>query len=280
MVTFDAIAMASCVTTPCPELWAAVSIDGLQGRKELTLSNEPGGTASGAYDDGLIIYLNSFEPIENTYKIEFTLLCDEKCQGIINGGYNGVDVLPSQAGGIPIGYENECVPQYKQCVGKGIPSETCQQFLVSCQDYIKECEMTYKKCLELADEYKERTQQICEEEYKQCVAVGIRPIVEDSIIQALPLGEGKCDQGCYVDSDVKKCVPVGTRMSVKGAPMYCDVDGAVYQQKKDGDSAENDYECRSNSARYSVCENVAEQVGILQKMFGWLGRLFGQDERT
>ena len=64
-------------------------------------------------------------------------------------------------------------------------------------------------------------------------------------------------------------------MSVKGAPMYCDVDGAVYQQKKDGDSAENDYECRSNSARYGVCENVAEQVGILQKIFGWLGRIFG-----
>jgi len=127
---------------------------------------------------------------------------------------------------------------------------------------------------EICEEELEGLKKQCQETYEMCLQG--RVMYRPGEGQAFALGRQECPQGCFVDSEVKRCVPIGTRLtSVKGDPQYCSVDGSVYAQKEDGEAAENDYECRSNSARYGVCENVAEQVNILQKIFGWLGKLLG-----
>ncbi len=127
---------------------------------------------------------------------------------------------------------------------------------------------------EICEEELEQWKKDCQETYEMCVQGRVMYTPDKGPVVALDRRE--CPQGCFVDSEVKKCVPIGTRLtSAKGDPQYCSVDGSVYAQKEDGQAAENDYECRSNSARYGVCENVAEQVGILKKIFGWLGKLFG-----
>jgi hypothetical protein len=84
-----------------------------------------------------------------------------------------------------------------------------------------------------------------------------------------------CSNGCFVNSDMNKCLPFGTRVTLEEMPKYCDIDGDLKDQKKDGSAAENDYECESNSARYGECENVAEQTGFITKMFGWFSKIFG-----
>ncbi len=85
----------------------------------------------------------------------------------------------------------------------------------------------------------------------------------------------KCNDGCFVNHELNKCLPMGTRLEYGGTPSYCGVDGNVKEQKEDGSEANNNYECKSNSARYGVCENIKEQQSALKKIFGWLSRIFG-----
>ncbi len=85
-----------------------------------------------------------------------------------------------------------------------------------------------------------------------------------------------CDNGCYIKRETYwECVPFGTRLTYKNIPSYCALDGTLRKQKIDGEAADHDYECISNSARYGQCENVKEQTGFLHKIFTWLARLFG-----
>ncbi len=94
-------------------------------------------------------------------------------------------------------------------------------------------------------------------------------------VDAVEPTEDSCYNGCFVKNGVDKCLPFGTRVTIEEVPKYCDIDGDLKSQKEDGTAAENDYECRSNSASYGKCEDVAKQRGILLKMFGWLGKIFG-----
>jgi len=82
----------------------------------------------------------------------------------------------------------------------------------------------------------------------------------------------ECFNGCYVNSDTNKCLPYGTRLEQKNVGMFCDIDGSLRTQKLDGEYANNNYECESNSARYGECEPVREQTVILRKIFDWLSR--------
>lgn len=84
-----------------------------------------------------------------------------------------------------------------------------------------------------------------------------------------------CNGGCFVNHELNKCLPFGTRLEYEGTPSYCSVDGNVKVQKEDGSEASNNYECKSNSARYGVCENIKEQQSAIKAIFGWLSRIFG-----
>ncbi|MBT3866076.1 hypothetical protein HOF78_03170 [Candidatus Woesearchaeota archaeon] len=84
-----------------------------------------------------------------------------------------------------------------------------------------------------------------------------------------------CNNGCYVNHNLNKCLPFGTRLEYEGRQSYCNLDGNLLSQKEDGSEASNNYECRSNSARYGVCENIKEQQSAMKAIFGWLSRLFG-----
>ena len=123
--------------------------------------------------------------------------------------------------------------------------------------------------------------QIMNEDYDNSVKTGVRKISE-KLVERGPSEEGEflmsnCDdgRGCYVNHDMNKCLPFGTRLEYEGVASYCDIDGDVKSQKEDNLEANNNYECRSNSARYGVCENIEEQQSAMKAIFGWLSRLFG-----
>jgi hypothetical protein len=122
-----------------------------------------------------------------------------------------------------------------------------------------DCDIVYSGCLKRGLD-----ERVCKEMLIECERGGYTE----------PYGKS-CDQGCYANSDINKCLPYGTRIEQKGVALYCDIDSLLQEQKNDGDAANNDYECKSNSARYGTCENVAEQTNIINKIFGWLSRLFG-----
>ncbi len=86
----------------------------------------------------------------------------------------------------------------------------------------------------------------------------------------------KCDSGCFVNHDLNKCLPFGTRLEYESDASYCDIDGNIKSQKEDSSKANNNYECKSNSARYGVCENIEEQQTIMKKIFSWLSGIFGR----
>lgn len=121
------------------------------------------------------------------------------------------------------------------------------------------CKIEYEKCMTLDHD------EDCKEEYMEC-RYGYEETEE-----ILPV----CEDGCFVNHDMNKCLPFGTRLEYEGVASYCDVDGDVKSQKEDNLEANNNYECRSNSARYGVCENIEEQQNVIMKMFGWLSRIFG-----
>jgi len=86
--------------------------------------------------------------------------------------------------------------------------------------------------------------------------------------------EPTCDNGCYVNEE-DSCLPTTTRLIVKDEAVYCGLDKELHTQKADNEAAQNDYECQSNSARYGICEPVAEQVGFVKQLFTWFATIFG-----
>ena len=158
-----------------------------------------------------------------------------------------------------LGYTIDCVKDEDGRVAcfNAVPSEGERE----------ERRMTTDECARYAQERREQ----CQQDHESCVKGGIiyYPPSER------PISQGSCGEGCSVNGERQKCVPYGTRLTVDGSPSYCDIDGQTKKQQEDGQSANNNYECRSNSARYGVCENVAEQTNIINKIFGWLARIFG-----
>ncbi|GEM_PF-5412068 len=85
--------------------------------------------------------------------------------------------------------------------------------------------------------------------------------------------EVTCDTGCYV-ANANRCFTYGTRLVYNDVASYCALTGELQLQKRDNEPAQNNYECQSNSARYNVCEPVAEQTNIIKKMFSWFSNIF------
>jgi hypothetical protein len=172
--------------------------------------------------------------------------------------------------------QQDCRSAYYRCVEEGGSEEECRRVLQKCLPSVDRkplCSAYHDMCKGLGPDnciascVKKGGDAVeCKELYYLCQG--------DTDFVDRP-GEKYCDQGCYANSGTNKCVPYGTRLQIKGDASYCGVDGSTHLQKRDGESAENNYECVSNSARYGVCENVAEQTSVMQKIFGWLSRLFG-----
>lgn len=121
----------------------------------------------------------------------------------------------------------------------------------SCKSELEKCES-------------QQNDENCEEEYLEC-----KGYAEEE--KGLP----SCSDGCFVNHDLNKCLPFGTRLNYEGTPSYCDIIGELKSQSEDGIEANNNYECKSNSARYGVCENIKEQQSAMKKVFEWLSKFFG-----
>ncbi len=130
--------------------------------------------------------------------------------------------------------------------GKGIDGEK-----YPCKDEFEKCES-------------KKNEENCKEEYKECKDYDKKEII-------LPA----CDSGCFVNHNLNKCLPFGTRLEYEGIASYCAVNGNLKSQSEDGSEANNNYECKGNSARYGVCENIKEQQSAMKKILGMLSRLFG-----
>jgi len=71
--------------------------------------------------------------------------------------------------------------------------------------------------------------------------------------------------GCSLD---KQCYPFGYR---KNQTFCSDLDKQFTEQKKADSSCENNFECSTNLCIDDQCVSS----GLLQRIFGWFGRLFG-----
>jgi hypothetical protein len=109
---------------------------------------------------------------------------------------------------------------------------------------------------------------------------------EESVI-VIPDGGGSCSgQGCPVDST---CVGIGTRLVDDDTPVYCDLDGSLMDQKEDGETCQNNFECLSNTCGNGECQNYDDRIGALEKemeetrnvisrILSWLKGWFGGDD--
>lgn len=110
-----------------------------------------------------------------------------------------------------------------------------------------------------------------------CYGAVRQPIPETvPIIRPEPITEPPQCSGCESDG---YCIPMGSRMVSKGEPVYCDFDEQLKEQKKLGSACQNNFECTSNQCSDGTCislqEELRETKGMLQKILGWLGRIFG-----
>ncbi len=128
------------------------------------------------------------------------------------------------------------------------------------------CRLDYDLCID------KKSQEYCEDELEECINEQNHNGGEGNNEKG---NQPSCNDGCYVNHDMNKCLPFGTRLEYEGTPSFCDVDGNLLSQKEDSSEANNNYECKSNSARYGVCENIKEQQSAMKKVFEWLSRLFG-----
>jgi hypothetical protein len=82
-------------------------------------------------------------------------------------------------------------------------------------------------------------------------------------------------EGCFYGSS---CLPYGTRIIKDGIPSFCDVTKEFLPQKEDGESCQNNYECKSNTCSDGVCislkKELEAQKGLLQKILDLLMNLF------
>ncbi len=111
---------------------------------------------------------------------------------------------------------------------------------------------------------------VCKERYSNCLEeCKGNPNLRDFILPK------RCENGCYANSEFNKCIPFGTRIVENGNPMYCDIDSELRLQKSPGEEAQNNYECRSNVASDGKCIDIGKQINIIERIFGWLARIFG-----
>lgn len=73
----------------------------------------------------------------------------------------------------------------------------------------------------------------------------------------------ECQNGCLKDST---CLPIGYRFKDE----FCDVDSNFKEQKLEGISCNNNFECRSNLCIDSECI----KVGLFRRILSWFKRLF------
>ncbi|HLF54790.1 MAG TPA: CARDB domain-containing protein [Candidatus Nanoarchaeia archaeon] len=89
--------------------------------------------------------------------------------------------------------------------------------------------------------------------------------------------------GCRRDAS---CLQFGIRLVENGVPVYCDIDSFLKPQKQVGESAQNNYECLSNTAADSRCVSIEERIQaveqelkeqrtLIQKILDFFKNIFG-----
>lgn len=90
-------------------------------------------------------------------------------------------------------------------------------------------------------------------------------------------------QSCVYENS---CIPYGYRLMVEGQPSYCDISDQLLNQKREGESCQNDFECVSGQCINLQCgdfnkeitklENkIDENTNAIQKLLNLLKRIFG-----
>lgn len=85
-----------------------------------------------------------------------------------------------------------------------------------------------------------------------------------------------CLMGCAL---VDKCLIQGTRVTIEDKPAYCDISSHFEEQKEDGLTCENNFECESNFCSNGKCYDIAGEIeetqNLLERIVAFLKNLFG-----
>lgn len=103
--------------------------------------------------------------------------------------------------------------------------------------------------------------------YQEISAEDELVVIEDSI-------DLNCE-GCLEEA---KCLSLGTRLIRDENALYCDLDNELKDQKKDGLTCQNNFECENNACLSGTCYNLAkeleEQRGMMEKINSWFKKIF------
>ncbi|MBC8494771.1 hypothetical protein H8D36_01325, partial [archaeon] len=103
--------------------------------------------------------------------------------------------------------------------------------------------------------------------YQEISAEDELVVIEDSI-------DLNCE-GCLEEA---KCLSLGTRLIRDENALYCDLDNELKDQKKDGLTCQNNFECENNACLSGTCYNLAkeleEQRGMMEKITNWFKKIF------
>jgi len=178
--------------------------------------------------------------------------------------------IPScPAGCTCTGDEIEC-PETKKCPA----GCTCTGDEIECPAEEKRIECTSDSdCGELINCPDGSTYQkhVCED--NKC---GVVNYVQDPCEASL-YDAAVCTTGCNIDG---KCIPYGQRLQNKEKEnVYCGLLEDLENQKQDGASCQNNYECFSNQCSNGQCTDLAkkleETTSLLEKILDFFRRLFG-----
>lgn len=94
-------------------------------------------------------------------------------------------------------------------------------------------------------------------------------------IRSLPIDWHQCFDGCLYD---ESCIPYGSRVSLGSQTLYCSFNGVLENQKLEGESCQNSYECFTNFCSNGVCYDLAAGVeetrSVAEKIWDFLRSLF------
>ncbi len=100
---------------------------------------------------------------------------------------------------------------------------------------------------------------------------GSKTKVKENIVKS----DNECSDGCVFEDH---CVSYGLRIKNNGGAVYCDISGKFMAQKNEGESCQNDYECKTNQCSSGVCTDIVseleQQRSILQKILSWFEKFF------
>lgn len=101
-------------------------------------------------------------------------------------------------------------------------------------------------------------------------------------VGAIRVTTTEADEECVGCKTENTCLSVGIRMIDNlSLPVYCDLTGQFLEQKDEGTSCQNDFECLSNSCLSGQCEDLAAQLEetrtMYEKISAWFAGLFGKD---